>query len=168
MENWNTIDVLKFATAAHKGQVRKYTGDDYIVHPMAVADLVKKHGGSKVQVAAALLHDTVEDTSVTNVQIAEQFGAPVARLVHWLTDSSRPSDGNRAIRKGIDADRLATAPADAQLVKLADLIDNSDTIFRHDPAFATQFTKEMSHLVDVMSKVHGTTMHTLAIKVLKT
>jgi (p)ppGpp synthase/HD superfamily hydrolase len=135
---------------------------------MAVAEMVKKHGGSKVQVASALLHDTVEDTSVTNIQIAELFGAPVARLVHWLTDSSRPSDGNRAIRKGIDADRLANAPAEAQFVKLADMIDNSITIFRHDPGFATQFTKEMGHLVGVMSKVHGTPMHDLALKVLKT
>jgi (p)ppGpp synthase/HD superfamily hydrolase len=168
MENWTTVDVLKFATSAHKGQTRKYTGDDYIVHPIAVSELVKKHGGSKVQVAAALLHDVVEDTSVTNIEIAELFGAPVARLVHWLTDTSKPSDGNRAIRKGIDANRLANAPAEAQFVKLADMIDNADTIFRFDAGFSTQFTKEMGHLVDVMSKVHGTTMFHLATKVLKT
>ena len=168
MNDWSTLDVLKFATEAHAGQSRKYTGDDYIVHPMAVAELVRKHGGDKVQVAVALLHDTVEDTSVTNVDIAHLYGAPVARLVYWLTDTSQPSDGNRAIRKGIDADRLAKAPAEAQFVKLADMIDNADSIFRHDPGFAPQFTKEMSHLVEIMDKVHGSSMHALAIRVLKT
>jgi len=168
MNDWSTLDVLKFATEAHAGQSRKYTGDDYIVHPMAVAELVRKHGGDKVQVASALLHDTVEDTSVTNVDIAHLYGAPVARLVYWLTDTSRPEDGNRAIRKGIDADRLAKAPAEAQFVKLADMIDNADSIFRHDPGFAPQFTKEMSHLVEIMDKVHGSSMHALAIRVLKT
>ena len=168
MNDWSTLDVLKFATEAHAGQSRKYTGEDYIVHPMAVAELVRSHGGSKVQVAAALLHDTVEDTAVTNVDIAHLFGAPVARLVHWLTDTSKPSDGNRAIRKGIDADRLANAPAEAQFVKLADMIDNADSIFRHDPAFAKQFTKEMSHLVEIMTKVHGSSMWIEAKKVLKT
>ena len=168
MNDWSTLDVLKFATEAHKGQTRKYTGDDYIVHPMAVAEMVRKHGGSKVQVAAALLHDTVEDTSVTNVDIAHLYGAPVARLVYWLTDSSRPSDGNRAIRKGIDADRLANAPAEAQFVKLADMIDNADSIFRFDPAFAKQFVKEMAHLVEKMTKVHGSSLWLEAQKVLKT
>ena len=161
-------NVLEFADKAHKGQTRKYTGDDYIVHPMAVADMVERHGGDEVQVCAALLHDVVEDTDVTNIEICELFGVEIARLVHWLTDTSQPSDGNRRIRKGIDAKRLAKAPAEAQMVKLADMIDNADTIFRFDAGFATQFTKEMSHLVEVMSKVHGTTMHTLALKVLKT
>ena len=158
MNDWSTLDVLKFATEAHTGQKRKYTGDDYIVHPMAVAELVRKHGGSKVQVAAALLHDTVEDTSVTNADVKELFGGEVANLVHWLTDTSRPSDGNRAIRKGIDADRLASAPAEAQFVKVADLVDNTTTIVVHDKSFAKVYLKEKNHLLKIMTKVHGSSL----------
>ena len=56
---------LKFSTAAHAavGQKRKYTGEDYIVHPIAVSEIVAAFGGSKEMVAAALLHDTLEDTN---------------------------------------------------------------------------------------------------------
>jgi (p)ppGpp synthase/HD superfamily hydrolase len=160
-------NVLDFAVKAHKGQTRKYTGEDYIVHPMAVADMVERHGGSEVQVCAALLHDVVEDTAVTFDDIRDNFGGDIAIMVRWLTDTSQPSDGNRRIRKGIDAKRLAEAPAEAQFVKLADLIDNSDTIFRFDKPFSKQFHKEMTHLVQVMTKVHGSSMWIEAKKVLK-
>tara|TARA_B100000678_G_scaffold33998_1_gene24996 strand:- start:191 stop:703 length:513 start_codon:yes stop_codon:yes gene_type:complete len=160
-------NVLDFAVKAHSGQTRKYTGEDYIVHPMAVADMVERHGGSEVQVCAALLHDVVEDTTVTFDDIRDNFGGDIAIMVRWLTDTSKPSDGNRRIRKGIDAKRLAEAPAEAQFVKLADLIDNSSTIFRFDKPFSKQFHKEMTHLVEVMTKVHGSSMWIEAKKVLK-
>jgi|TARA_B110000196_G_C21004173_1_gene594483 (p)ppGpp synthase/HD superfamily hydrolase len=161
-------NVLDFAVEAHTGQTRKYTGEDYIVHPMAVADMVERHGGDEVQVCAALLHDVVEDTPVTNDDIRDNFGDDIAIMVQWLTDTSKPSDGNRRIRKGIDAKRLAEAPAEAQFVKLADMIDNASTIFRFDKAFTKQFKKEMAHLVEVMTKVHGSSLHIEATKVLKT
>lgn len=161
-------NVLEFARVSHEGQVRKYTGEDYIVHPMAVADMVERHGGSEVQVCAALLHDVVEDTQYTLADINANFGHEVTTLVQWLTDTSRPSDGNRRIRKAIDADRLSKAPAEAQFIKLADLIDNSETIFRFDKSFAKQFHKEMTHLVKVMTKVHGSSLWIEAKKVLKT
>ena len=159
---------IEFAIKAHEGQVRKYTGDDYIVHPMAVAEMVKRHGGSLDQQCAALLHDVVEDTPYTLADINALFGHDIATLVKWLTDTSKSSDGNRRIRKGIDAKRLAEAPAEAQFIKLADLIDNSDTIFRFDPAFSKQFKKEMAHLVKVMTKVVGSSLWIEAKKVLKT
>jgi (p)ppGpp synthase/HD superfamily hydrolase len=160
--------VLQFAIKAHEGQVRKYTGEDYIVHPIAVADMVKRHGGSEDQQCAALLHDVVEDTASTLADIDALFGHDIATLVEALTDTSMLGDGNRRIRKGIDAKRLAEAPAEAQFVKLADLIDNSETIFRFDPAFAKQFKKEMTHLVKVMTKVVGSSLWIEAKKVLKT
>ncbi|MCP4870626.1 MAG: HD domain-containing protein, partial [Proteobacteria bacterium] len=102
MENWTLADVLAFATEAHKGQKRKYTGEDYIVHPISVSALVKKHGGSEIQQAGALLHDVVEDTQYTLADINANFGSQVATLVKWLTDTSRPEDGNRKTRKEID------------------------------------------------------------------
>jgi (p)ppGpp synthase/HD superfamily hydrolase len=168
MNDFQLTDVLDFAVKAHAGQTRKYTGEDYIVHPIAVSELVRKHGGSKVQVSAALLHDVIEDCDVSIERIIKLFGGDVANLVMWLTDTSKPSDGNRRIRKGIDANRLSKAPAEAQFVKLADLIDNSETIFRFDSGFAPVFKKEMAHLVKIMTKVHGSSLHIEATKVLKT
>ena len=74
MKELRLLDVFHFAKTAHDGQKRKYTGEDYIVHPMAVSKLVKEHGGSKVQQAAALLHDVVEDTQYTLADIHANFG----------------------------------------------------------------------------------------------
>jgi len=86
-----------FATAAHAavGQKRKYSDDDYIVHPIRVANLVKQYGGTEEMIAAAYLHDVVEDTDVTMDTITSLFGSVVASLVKDLTDVSKPSDGNR-------------------------------------------------------------------------
>jgi (p)ppGpp synthase/HD superfamily hydrolase len=151
-------DVLQFATKAHEGQKRKYTGEDYIVHPMSVAHLVEKHGGSLDMQAAALLHDVVEDTVYTLADINALFGHDIATLVRWLTDTSKPEDGNRAVRKGIDRDRLAQAPAEAQFIKLADMIDNSVTIQIFDKSFAKLFMAEMKQLVDAMHKVAGSSL----------
>lgn len=167
MKELRLLDVFHFAHTAHDGQKRKYTGEDYIVHPMAVSKLVKEHGGSKVQQAAALLHDVVEDTQYTLADIHANFGHEVATLVQWLTDTSRPEDGNRATRKEIDRKRLESAPAEAQFIKLADMLDNSETIFEFDPSFATVFKREMVQLVDSMTKVVNSSLWIEAKRVLK-
>src|SRR5580765_8807774 len=86
-----------FATAAHAavGQVRKYTGEPYINHPAAVAEIVRAVPHSEAMLAAAWLHDVVEDTKVTYADIKAEFGEDVAVLVNWLTDVSAPQDGFR-------------------------------------------------------------------------
>ena len=152
---------LKFSTAAHAAvnQKRKYTGEDYIVHPIAVSNLVKENGGTDEMIAAALLHDTVEDTDVTREQIAEEFGWKIFKLVVELTDVTKPEDGNRATRKAIEAKRLGMASKEAQTIKLADLIDNTKTIFKHDPKFAKVYIQEKIALLEAMDKVHGTDLY---------
>ena len=149
-----------FATAAHAavGQVRKYTFEPYIVHPAEVAMIVAEAGGSEAMVAAAWLHDTVEDTGVTNEVIRAEFGAEIAELVGWLTDVSRPEHGNRAHRKALDRAHSAMAPAEAQTVKLADLIANTRSIVEHDVAFAKTYLEEKRLLLEVMTKGDATLM----------
>lgn len=152
---------LEFSTAAHAavGQKRKYTGEDYIAHPIAVSEIVAAFGGSKEMVAAALLHDTLEDTNVTKEQIAEEFGWKIFKLVVELTDVTKPEDGNRATRKAIEAKRLGMASKEAQMIKLADLIDNTKTIFKYDPKFAKVYRQEKIDLLEAMDKVHGTDLY---------
>tara|TARA_B100000989_G_scaffold79073_1_gene56334 strand:+ start:2007 stop:2522 length:516 start_codon:yes stop_codon:yes gene_type:complete len=152
---------LKFSTAAHAAvnHKRKYTGEDYIVHPIAVSNIVKENGGTEDMIAAALLHDTVEDTKVTREQIAEEFGWKVFKLVVELTDVTKPEDGNREIRKAIEAKRLGMASKEAQMIKLADLIDNTKSIFEHDPKFAKVYRQEKINLLEAMDKVHGTDLY---------
>jgi len=156
MEKQEFIEKAKqFAIEAHTGQVRKYTGLPYVTHTEEVAQIVDNYNGSKEMIAAALLHDTVEDTSVTIQDIVKEFGTPTATLVQWLTDTSRPEDGNRATRKAIDRDRLAQAPAAAQLIKAADMISNGRDIMKHDPNFAKTYIAEMKLLLDAMFKIHS-------------
>ena len=104
-----------FATAAHAavGQTRKYTGEPYVVHPLEVANIVLSVGGTEAMVAAAMLHDVLEDTGVTFDLLEDEFGEEVAQLVLWLTDVSKPEDGNRSTRKALDRQHSAAAPAEA-------------------------------------------------------
>lgn len=142
-----------YAQAAHRaiGQKRKYTGECYTVHTIDVASLVARFDGTDEMIAAAHLHDVVEDTAVEVSDIRDVFGAQVADLVDWLTDRSKPEDGNRAIRKAIDRDRLAKAPTAAQTIKCCDLISNTSSIVKYDPSFAKVYLKEKAELLEVMT-----------------
>jgi len=143
---------LDFATAAHTGQKRKYTGEDYIVHPMEVAEIVKTVVHTPEMIAAALLHDVVEDTDASLEDILHRFGSAVADLVRDLTDVSQPEDGNRATRKALDRAHTAQASAAAKTIKLADLISNSRSIVEFDPKFAKVYLKEKALLLDVLTE----------------
>lgn len=143
-----------FATAAHAavGQTRKYTGEPYVVHPIEVSQLVASVGGTDAMVAAALLHDVLEDTDVTVDLLEAEFGSEVADLVLWLTDVSTPEDGNRSTRKALDRQHSAAAPAAAQTIKVADLISNTRTIVEFDPGFAKTYLEEKRLLLEVLTR----------------
>jgi hypothetical protein len=143
-----------FATAAHRGvgQLRKYTGQPYEEHLRRVAAILEQHTGDPEMIAAAWLHDVVEDTPATIEDVEREFGSGVRELVDALTDVSRPHDGNRAERKALDREHLAGAPARAQTVKLADLMDNCDDICRHNRGFGRIFLTEMRQLLEVLTR----------------
>lgn len=134
----------------HKGQVRKYTGDPYILHPIAVAATVKQFTTDEDVIAAAYLHDTVEDTNITFVGIRNDFGLVVANLVEQVTDVSRQEDGNRAARKYKDLIHLMQADDYGKLIKLADLYDNTKTIVQYDKTFAKVYLAEKETLLQVL------------------
>lgn len=140
---------MLFAADAHASidHRRKYTGEPYVVHPIAVAEIVKAVPHTSEMIAAAMLHDTIEDTPVTIEQIDAEFGAAVAELVGWLTDVSKPEDGNRQVRKMLDLEHTARAPAAAKTIKIADLIDNTKTIKERDPDFWKVYRHEKMRLL---------------------
>ncbi len=82
--NQKVIDAVNFAKKHHIGQFRK-SGEPYIVHPICVACIVTKFGGDEQMVVAALLHDTVEDTTCELEEIRKKFGKDVESLVEGLT-----------------------------------------------------------------------------------
>ena len=148
----------QFATEAHQriDQRRKYSGQPYQEHLKAVASLVSEVTDDTETIAAAWLHDTVEDTPATFGDLERELGPTVARLVAELTDVSRPGDGNRAVRKAKDRDHTALASPRAKTVKLADLIDNCRDICRHDPAFARVYLAEAAALLEVLGEGDAT------------
>lgn len=141
-----------FAMGAHAAmkQVRKYTYDPYIVHPMEVAEFVKTVGGTDTMIAAALLHDVVEDTGVRIDQIGEIFGPEVATLVYELTDKYTKEEYpwmNRAERKYEEALRYEEVSNEAKTIKLADMISNTKSIAQHDPGFMKTYGPEKRTLL---------------------
>ncbi|MGB5590472.1 MAG: HD domain-containing protein [Gammaproteobacteria bacterium] len=142
----------RYATQAHRriDQRRKYSGQPYDTHLKAVADIVRSVTDDPQTLAAAWLHDTLEDTPATYEEIESEFGTEVAHLVEELTDVSRPADGNRAVRKAIDRRHLARASARAKTIKLADLIDNCADIAGHDAKFGRVFISEAAVLLEVL------------------
>lgn len=147
-----------FSVAAHcaVGQKRKYTGENYHHHPLAVVNTVRMVKHTEEMIAAAYLHDVVEDTQVELWVIEGVFGHTVASYVDYLTDSLTPADGNRAFRKAAYRDQLKEAPAAVQTVKLADLIDNTKSIVQHDKDFARVYLKEKQALLEVLTKGDAT------------
>ena len=143
---------LDFATKAHGDQVRKYTGEPYTNHLVEVMNIVRTVKSDDSMLAAALLHDTIEDTSVTEADVKKEFGDRIAQLVVELTDISKPEDGNRATRKAMDRDKLAKVSDDAQTIKLADLISNGKDIAINDPKFAKVFLNEKRQLLKVLDR----------------
>lgn len=139
----------KFAREAH-GSVahrRKYTDEPYHVHPERVAKLVATVTSDAEVIAAAWLHDVLEDVSPKNskfneIAIRQLFGDRVLQLVSEVTDVSKLENGNRAKRKSIEREHLAKASDDGKTIKLADLIDNIIDISEYDPNFAKVFKKE--------------------------
>lgn len=145
-------EAIIFATLAHGDQRRKYVNLPYIYHPIAVSEIVFEVNPVQEVVAAAVLHDTIEDTETSYDDIYRNFGETVADLVMEVTDVSKPSDGNREIRKAIDREHLRKASADAQTIKLADLIDNTKSIVGHDHGFARVYLAEKKRLLQVLTK----------------
>jgi len=148
IEAWSKA--YAFAARAHGEQKRKYTGDPYIVHPTAVAILVSWTPSATTEmIQAALLHDVVEDTVATTLDIHMHFGDEVRDMVAYLTDP--PSTyGNRKVRKAEQQVRMAGAPSKVKTIKIADLIDNSHTIIAHDPDFARVYMAEKAVLLDAL------------------
>ncbi|WP_298252671.1 bifunctional (p)ppGpp synthetase/guanosine-3',5'-bis(diphosphate) 3'-pyrophosphohydrolase [uncultured Arthrobacter sp.] len=115
------------AERSHEGQKRK-SGDPYITHPVAVATILAELGMTGTTLAAALLHDTVEDTSYTLAELERDFGSEVAMLVDGVTKLDKVSFGEAAqaetVRKMVVA---MSKDIRVLVIKLADRLHNART-----------------------------------------
>ena len=153
--------VRDFADNAHGHQMRKYTPDRYIVHPERVMNLTSQATKDPAVLAAALLHDVLEDTPAKEDDIkqflqtlfSESDAERSVQFVKELTDvytKNKYPHWNRRKRRSKEADRLGKASPEAQTIKYADIIDNCPEIAREDPDFGERYISECRELIKKM------------------
>lgn len=124
---------IVFAVRAHAGTERRCKGFPYIVHPLEAVGIVATMISDQELLAAAALHDVVEDTDITLEQIRDEFGERIAALVAAETDELYPEVHDVESwrkRKQAAIDRLASASLDAKMVALGDKLSNMRAIAR--------------------------------------
>ena len=118
---------LRFAAVAHRDQVRRTSGVPYIEHVVAVAWILERAGFDEEVVIGGLLHDLLEDTTVTREEIEHDFGVAVRELVTECSEVKTDALGNKRPWLDRKSDHLAalrTAPASARAIVLADKLHN--------------------------------------------
>jgi (p)ppGpp synthase/HD superfamily hydrolase len=126
------VSALRFARRVHLGQYRKQTGEQFVEHPIAVAELLSDAGYDGSLIAAAYLHDVVEKTDVELDEIRERFGPSVAALVDCLSEDPEIdgySERKRALRHGI-----LESGGDPVVIYAADRVANMRDWLRISPA----------------------------------
>ena len=119
------------ASEAHAGQVRK-TGDPFITHPLAVAYMLAQYGLDSQTVAAAFLHDTVEDTDLDLGQLHQEFGAEIVQLIDGVTKLDRVRYSNREQAQAATIRKMVVAMAQdvrVLIIKLFDRLHNMRTVY---------------------------------------
>ncbi len=145
--------VRDFADLAHGEQMRKYSDERYIVHPLRVMETCRNYNARLPVLAAALLHDVIEDTAVDRWAIldflytvmepiqARYTLALVVELTDVFVKSAYPRL-NRRERKDRELARITETSADSQTIKYADILDNTNEIAASDPDFAPRYLRE--------------------------
>lgn len=140
---------VEFMINAHSGQFRKFSGEEYAWHPVGVAKIVRNLKSSKNKdkiCIAALLHDTVEDTDVTLVDIQNHFGEMVSSIVYELTSDDvkikEMGKGNYLLNK------MFRMTSYALVIKLADRLHNCSDLPTASEKFRTKYVKETRFILD--------------------
>lgn len=163
----NRDKLIAFVNEQHGEQLRKYTNEPYINHPLAVAEMAKNTGvpyGWEI----GLCHDLFENTECVwwmldaklirncgyGIEASKSICDGVQELTDVFTSEAYPYL-NRAIRKQCEALRLHTISRTSQIVKCCDLIDNTKSIVQHDPGFAVKYIAEKREILKGFTKIDG-------------
>ena len=146
---------LQFSAQWHDHQYRKGTPTPYVVHPVAVAFLLRSYGYSESIQIAGLLHDVVEDTECSFEQIEGEFGKGVSEVVDWCTELSKGRSWEE--RKSAMIEKLKVAPAEVKAVAGADKAHNLNTILdvweRDGDEIWNRFSRGASHQLTYYQQV---------------
>jgi len=142
------LDLLRrayiFSAREHRDQVRS-SGEAYISHPLAVASIVAELGLDDTTIAAALLHDAVEDTEITLLDVEQSFGPEVATIVDGVTKLERIQFDSREAQQAATMRKMLVAMAKdvrVLIIKLADRLHNMRTLAAMPPANQERTAKE--------------------------
>ena len=143
-------EALEFAKLKHKGQTRK-TGEEYIVHPLRVAELLLEYKNSHNMtslVACAYLHDVLEDTDATYYELVDKFGYEIASIVQELTN-------NEEMKEALGKERylsykLTNMTKWALVIKLCDRLANIETLADLDPDYVDNYVHETRFIIDYL------------------
>lgn len=145
------LKAAQLAARAHQGQKRKYSGFPYITHPARVAGRVGIiPGATEEMVAAAYLHDVLEDTAVTRAEIEEATNAQVVFYVDCMTNKSKGTGLPRDQRKALDRKHLSDVPAEVKQIKAIDRIDNLLEMTDSPADFKRLYAEESLLLADAL------------------
>jgi len=143
-----------YAMKAH-GEQKRASGDPYISHPLEVAAILAEHKLDDATIAAALLHDTIEDTEATRAEIDQMFGKDIGHLVEGLTKLKRLDLVSREAKQAENLRKLLLAIAEdvrVLLVKLADRLHNMRTIGHIPPEARRRVAEET---IDIYAPLAG-------------
>lgn len=158
-----------FATNAHKGQMRKDGVTPYIVHPLGVTESVRRAGGSEAQYIAALLHDTIEDCGIADIEIELEFGEEVLNLVVELTnvyEKEAYPHLNRAARHQLEDERIMNISDAAKLVKICDIAYNINDLSGIQGGFKFRMLDEKEDTLNAIKANASEEIKTFANKIL--
>jgi len=149
---------LQFAKDAHSGQLRRFTKEPYIYHPIRVtSELMKLSHVDDHLLAAGLLHDVVEDCDIKIGEVEQFFGAQVAQYVFEVTNQytkEQYSSLNRLERKQLEHQRLSGVSVEAQQIKLCDRLDNLRDLKEDTTKFKEVYIAESFLLLDAIGEAY--------------
>ncbi len=138
------LDAYQYAALRHRGQIRK-NGEDYLIHPLAVANILAGLRMDVETIATGLLHDTMEDTLATRDEIEERFGTAVAEMVDGVTKLSKLTYRGKLEEQAENFRKLVLAfgkDLRVIIVKVADRLHNMRTLEHHKPEKQKAISRE--------------------------
>ena len=135
---------MDVARSKHSHQNRKFGNVAYIRHPMHVAEILKTYSADQYIIAAALLHDTIEDTDTSYTELEATFGKKVANLVKELTSEKNITNKVDYLTK-----KMIHMSSDALLIKLADRLSNVSDL-QNDKKFAVRYSAQTRDILDAV------------------
>lgn len=141
-------DALAFARSRHEGQLRMGSGGPYVIHPVRIANILLTEWSSAdaTTLAAAMLHDVVEDTQTTIKEVKDKFGNDIGKLVDGMTMWKGSETFETYIK------RVSRGPEPLRVLKCADALDNLRSWYETDEAEFARWWRNNNELVLPMAK----------------